>query len=142
MTWATRTTGVSKKNISQVDWARALDDCRKIIRACASNSEYELTGPDEKGEPELTNGISFNCSKGCETFKLPAQPKPGFECCKTRQREYDDVVVACLATMVDVLGDNFRVTSDGEGPDWDSGTRLATEILEREIENPIRRTES
>lgn len=125
--------------ISQINWARALDDCRKIVRAC--NSEYELTGPDKEGEPELTNGITFNCERGCESFKLPAQPRPRLEYCKTRQRGYDDVVVACLATMVDVLGDDFHASSDGEASDWDSGTRLATEILGREITNPIKEDE-
>ena len=128
----------------------ALDDVREIVKA--STDSYNLcNGLGERNtEPELlpAPGVAFN---GCEeesheTFYLSCEPNgrefeynPGwlFNFCKTASKEYDTVVVACLCTLKDVLGDSVRVSSDGDVDDWRPGLALAKTILGRDIQMPL-----
>lgn len=94
--------------------------------------------------------MSFN---GCEeqsheTFRLGAKPvdvdtpwnkgnEKIFDFCKTARKPYDTVVVACLAALADILGDDIEVSSDGSPEDWKDGVKLASLTLKRKIKNPL-----
>ena len=124
----TRTAGAARQRL----WTKAVSDMTKVIR----KSPVPLAGPHGEGKPELKktsvafNGVGPNAH---ETFDFPEQD--GF--CKTAQKPYDIVVVACLAIAKDVFGNEIEVSSDGGAEDWDAGVRLASKVLGRDIDNPI-----
>ena len=123
---------IAKISQHSTRFTQAVGDMAKVIR----NSPVPLAGPLGTGKPKLAKTyVSFNGvpPNDHETFLFPEQD--GF--CKTAQKPYDIVVVACLAIAKDVFGAEIRVSSDGKGEDWDAGVRLASEVLGREIENPI-----
>ncbi len=120
----------------------ALEDIRQIVE----KSPVPLAGGDGNGKPQFEEGlVLFNGvnDDGHETFAFPTASDHRrdeddiFSFCKTAYKPYDVVVVACLAAAKDRLGDNIKVSSDGDRPDWDEGVALASEALGREIANPI-----
>lgn len=63
--------------------------------------------------------------------------KDGGDFCKTAQKPYDTVVVACLAILKYRLGDAIEVSSDGDASDWIDGVALARRCTGRVIPNPL-----
>ena len=132
---------------SKKAYQRALVDCAKIVK----ESPVLLAGWDSTGGPDLDRQVHFNgChDAGHEDFwlrssigetkgeRLPGV-ESGFNFCKTARKPYDVVVVACLCVLKDCLGRGVRVSSDGGRDDWGDGAHLASRILGREIENPIK----
>jgi hypothetical protein len=122
--------------VNEQDYKNALKDCRKIIR----NSPVPLAGGDGTGKPKLRNGFQFNGAgdEMSEDLRMPLEPdRDAWPFCKTNQREYDSVVVACLIAMQDRLGRNaFELTSDGDAHEWEDGKRLAEIVLKRELKIP------
>lgn len=53
-----------------------------------------------------------------------------FSCCKTAYKPYDLFVTAVLIAAKHHLGDMFRVSSDGDEPDWNDGRQLCMSVLE------------
>lgn len=124
----------------------AIKDCHRVIRAYykenkgteASLSGYSAhTNLSQYGGLEV-NGKGDNMHEDFYIREHYNQNKGGF--CKTRQKPYDIVVVACLSILKFHLGDNFQVDSDGDFHDWIDGVNLANKVLKRsknKILNPI-----
>jgi hypothetical protein len=117
--------------------AAAVSDMEKLIKA----SPVPLAGGLGKGKPKITTGKSvvFNGvekdGNDHETFSFPDDGGRNF--CKTAQKPYDLVVVACLAAAKDRLGPLLEVSSDGDPDEWEEGVAFASKVLERVIANPI-----
>ena len=127
----------------------------KTVRAVVEKSpEGLLAGWDGAGVPDLEAGISLN-GRGPdddhETFFLPENPggllkqdfvqtdDDGFvfTFCKTAYKPYDRIVVACLVVLAAMLGDDVRVSSDGNRIDWEDGIAWAAKCLGVQFKNPI-----
>jgi len=112
----------------------AVKDCAKIIKAysLANGGLAGYTAHTKLGE---YSGIEVNGSRenGHEPFILREHfnENEGFNCCKTAQKPYDRVVVACLIALKNRLGDLVEVSSDGEVQDWAEGLALAERVLKR-----------
>ncbi len=130
-------------------FGEAIIDMEKIVSA----SRVLLAGWDGEGDPEVSvDEISFNGigDAGHETFTfqrfgtqeerlapLGAEDKEkDFAFCKTAQKPYDVVVVACLAVAAQVIGDGIEVSTDGESKDWEEGVAFASRILGRDVPVP------
>ena len=111
-----------KPDIPLTLWHRAVEQIRPIIEA----NKGVLSDIDISDEWIFFNGQ-------CETFIVqrcfksdyPQMREGGhFDFCKTRQREYDPVVVACLLIFDYVLADDpvgFHWNSDGDWPQEHAG---------------------
>ena len=121
-------------DVTNRKYQAALRDCRKIIKA----SPVPLGNGHGEGKPVLRNGFSINGLGGdsFETFAFDSTPDSENWFCKTGRREYDVVVVACLCTLKLHLGDECRVTSDGDPHEWEAGRELASKVLGQEIKIP------
>ncbi len=64
---------------------------------------------------------------------------PGDQSCKTARKPYDTVVTACLCVLAEI---GLAVRSDGDLADWLAGMALASEVVGRAIEFPIKERES
>ena len=124
---------------SNTNYQSALKDIRKIVEA-----ETEILGNGiGEGKPKLKGEICFNGlaknGNDHETFGLEKtiEENSDFEFCKTAYKPYDIVVVACLSVLAEKLGHDVKVTSDGNTDDWTEGVTLASEVLGRDIANPI-----
>lgn len=91
--------------------------------------ETRLAGYTAHTKPGQYGGLNFNGTGdlGHETFIIREHYKEnvGFNFCKTNQKPYDVVVVACLCILKHYLGDNIEVSSDGSSLDWCMGLDLA-----------------
>jgi hypothetical protein len=121
---------------------KALADCRKIMR----KFDTYIAGWDgEVGVKCDLEGVAFNGrgDEGHESFHFPPKMTANFDenttfsFCKTARKEYDLVVVACLAAIADRLGKYVDVSSDGNESDWTDGVAAANEAIDREIPNPL-----
>jgi len=118
-----------------------LIDCRKIVKA----SPVPLGDAYGEGNPKLVNGVWFNGvgENAHETFALGKTPirehcNPacrGFNFCKTANKPYDLIVVACLCVLQHHLGKQVEVSSDGNEVDWKAGTAFANKVLC--LKNPL-----
>tara|TARA_B100001013_G_scaffold342045_1_gene267431 strand:- start:616 stop:1137 length:522 start_codon:yes stop_codon:yes gene_type:complete len=52
-----------------------------------------------------------------------------FDFCKTARKPYDKYVVACLYIFKYHLGDDIKITSDGDEKDWKEGLQMVQDIL-------------
>lgn len=124
---------------------QAVEDCNKIIEA----NKGVLAGWNGSIDLEIyPDQVSFNGREEMshETFAFPPERRvafpsddPGltFSFCKTARKTYDTVVTACLAAIKDRMRSYIEVSSDGYAHDWESGVRMASKVLDREIANPI-----
>jgi len=116
-------------------------------------SGVPICGWDGSGVPEFTvETIGFNGKgdDGHETFRINATRELPFEgadparlgwaFCKTADKPYDIVVVACLTVLAAKHG--FDVSSDGNARDWEDGVKLASKALGEIFTNPMRREEA
>jgi hypothetical protein len=95
-----------------------------------------IAGPNGEGSPEITKDlIMLNGADdwGHETFGI--DPEPGSDFCKTAQKPYDVVVVACLTFLATDYG--FRVSSDGDHEDLQPGVDLCCKALGRGYPHPL-----
>lgn len=118
----------------------AVRQCQKVIKGYNDN----VKSIDKKHQDRLS-GYSAHCKVGDylginfngvgdlshESFELRDYYKNNrdFEFCKTAEKPYDVVVVACLIVLNHYLGDNIQVSSDGKTYDWFDGLELASSIL-------------
>jgi hypothetical protein len=130
---------IEKVSQHSTRWGRLFADLGKIVKA----SPVPLGGWDgELPNPAVEDGrISFNglYDDSHETFQISSTDldvdRPF---CKTARKPYDIVVVACLAALKDIFGDECSVSSDGYRLEWAEGVQLASDVLGRPIENPIK----
>lgn len=133
--WKINAAKITTSKTNTLKYAKALQDIAKIVE---TKKSILANGVSDKGsKPETANGISLNGrgDDGHETFALGQSPVDGFDFCKTAQKPYDVVVVACLARLAEVPG--VIVSSDGGPGDWDEGVALASKVLKRKVKNPI-----
>lgn len=110
----------------------AMNDCQKILE----NQMHFIEDNSSDGMIYF-NGLG---DEAHEDFMLPtwSQEIKDFNFCKTARKEYDIVVVACLAVMAEA---GLNVHSDGPHL-WADGIAMASAILEREIPYPSKLMES
>lgn len=89
-----------------------------------SNEEIRFNGPDEDGHETFYIAQTF-----CEDFRQPADDGKLFAFCKTARKPYDTAVTACLIILKHHLGDDFRVSSDGDPEDWQAGLDAVQSVL-------------
>ena len=95
-----------------------------------------LAGGDGTGKPEITDDeIRFNgIGDGShESFSISTDWKGTFNFCKTSEKPYDVIVVACLVVLKYHLGDSVRVSSDGDCEDLTAGIVLAMKYIKTNL---------
>lgn len=113
---------------------RAITQCQSLVYNYnkTRTDETRLAGYTAHTKPGQYGGLRFNGTAELshedfiilEHYKNNVGAKvSGF--CKTNQKPYDVVVVACLCILKHYLGDNIVVNSDGESLDWIQGLELA-----------------
>lgn len=130
--------------------SQEMGDIAASIRLIIREADCDIVGPhgDEGSPPVLTKkNIAFNGrdENSHETFYLGAKrelpydgadpERLGWTFCKTANKPYDVVVVACLTFLQQDYG--FKVSSDGDIPDWDLGVELAERALGKQFANPL-----
>ena len=135
------------KTVTQANYRKALTSIKKIVELKGDkggmlDSLYNPLLANGWGQvntlPEFEDGINFNGigDDAHETFSLPKQFKDiNYNSCKTDEKPYDIIVVACLAVLAEVKG--VTVSSDGGKESWDSGSNLASMVLGRQVVNPL-----
>lgn len=137
---------IPKGQTKQVNkaYTKAVKECQKIILAYQNiaPSDERLSGYSAHTKLGQYLGVNFN-GKGNlahETFILRDffKHNSGFNFCKTAHKPYDVVVVACLAVLKDCLKELVEVSSDGRAWEFENGVQLASVVLKRRIQNPIK----
>lgn len=137
-------------------YQKAIKECAKIARTYYL-ANGGISGYSAHTEPGSYGGLKVN-GKGDdmhedfimreyfkENFEDHTNPlvNTGFHFCKTAQKPYDIVVVACLIVIANRLPNNISVDSDGNTDDWQDGLKLAQRILKNKklaIPKTIRQT--
>lgn len=137
--------GIKAKDIER-RYQSAIKECAKVAlfwnAYCEHNGDdaSRLSGYTAHTKPGTYGGIELN-GKGenaHESFNLREHFKENnFGFCKTAQKPYDAVIVACLAILKYRLGNAIEVSSDGRPIDWEYGVKLASSVLRRNVPNPI-----
>jgi hypothetical protein len=123
------------KEVNQKEYAAALKDIAAIVE---SSKKILADGSGERcTKPETKDGIHFNGigDDSHESFDLPNWNNPDFSFCKTAEKPYDVVVVACLTRLAEVKG--ISISSYGNDVDWIKGVQLASKTLGRQLRNPL-----
>jgi hypothetical protein len=137
--WRRGTGEVTEERIAAADKAiqGILDNSKDII---ANGSGDKGTSPHKEETYYAFNGLSEGGQRH-ETALLCRDPKhlKDFEFCKTARKDYDEVVVACLAIQTLFYGPAIAVSSDGGPEDWEQGFELAEKHLSpRDIDSAAR----
>jgi hypothetical protein len=131
--------GLKAKDIETL-YQKAIKDCARIIKH--SSTKIRLSGYTSHTKVGEYGGIDFNGvgDYSHENFYLREHfnQNEAFNFCKTAQKPYDIVVVACLATLKYHLKESITVSSDGRSTEWNNGVELAKVILKRAVKNPIK----
>lgn len=142
-------------------WAAKIEDCNTIVAATLRQFELDVdattadqlgfNGPDDERDlchetfivPRTIDDMRSvikerkqEFSGFCKGADLDRQSR--FQFCKTAQKPYDVVVVACLCVLAE---SGLQVSSDGSRSEWEPGRALAQELLGRPIVNPIQEEE-
>ena len=136
------------KEIDEKNYQKAIKDCNKVIKAYYKEhkgTDNSLSGYSAHCPIGQYGGIGFN-GKGDNSyetfyFRHTLIGNNQFNFCKTNQKPYNIVVVACLSIMKFYLKDCIEVTSDGDFKNWIDGVNLANKVLKRKkvlIESPIK----
>jgi hypothetical protein len=114
------------------DFGRAVADICKVL----AHIGVELVGPGMIGKPHLTqNTIAFNGREGCEPFEVRQTERDRhgrsvfWAFCKTEKAPYDLCVQAALIVLQHHLGDDIKVSSDGNDADWDRARTVCQQCL-------------
>ena len=119
----------------------AIAKCAKVIRYY-SDTFGGLSGYTAHDKKRVYGGLKVNGSReySHEDFCMREHlsENEGFNFCKTAQKPYDTVVVACLIIMRHYLGDSIRVSSDGDRREWNDGLTLVQKVLNlKKIQIPV-----
>lgn len=133
--WSIKSDKKNKAADLEKRYQRAIKQCQKIAyiynQQFTSGDERRLSGYTAHCKPGSYGGLKIN-GRGAnahEDFCLPEhynEIKGDF--CKTAQKSYDSVVVACLIVLKHYLPETFQVESDGRSCDWFEGLELAQTI--------------
>ena len=118
------------EKIEQETFDKIVNDFEKVIPAIG----VKLGNGYGEGEPIMDQEIIvFNGDSSVdmdhESFVLECGSPSSFNFCKTACKPYDIAVTACLVIAKNHLGDDIRVSSDGELKDWKSAIGLCQEVL-------------
>lgn len=119
--------------INETNYQKAIGQCNKIIKGYnAAVKAIDLKhGARLSGFSAYAKGyggleVNGTGEEGHETFVLREHFNQNTsDFCKTAQKPYDVVVVACLIILKHYLDEAFIVDSDGSRPDWIDGLDLA-----------------
>jgi hypothetical protein len=119
-----------------------LKDAINVMRNIANDNKDILA--DWDGEKKFRNHVSmvrFNGSaidnNDHETFAILKNWDGSFCFCKTARKPYDKVVTACLVVLKHFLGDDVKVSSDGNKEEWSEGLKIASNYIENIDEKNI-----
>jgi len=125
-------------------YLQAIKLCNRVIKY-AKAKVVNLAGYNAHMKGNKYPGIKLNGVKDeghewfimRETFEEAAKGDINF--CKTARKEYDAIVVACLAILKYKLKDAIKVSSDGDESDWEYGTNLARQVCRiKNLTNPMK----
>ena len=139
--WTFKKPAKGKSEHAEKQYQKAIAECAKICRTYYK--EYGgLSGYSAHTKPGQYGGLLVNGAgaDGHEDFSLREHYSQNetFNFCKTAQKPYDLVVVACLAILKHRLGNLIEVSSDGESLDWKNGVFYAAIVTRLAIKNPIK----
>lgn len=145
--WSFKKPARKKGEAERVDklYKKALLECQRVCKAYNKEAEGldRLSGFSAHTRLGQYGGLKVNGKQEMqhEDFFMHEHYRDALEetwtFCKTAQKPYDVVVVACLAILKYRLGDLIRVSSDGSAAEWHAGVQLARTVLNRKIPNPI-----
>lgn len=118
------------KRPTDAQWLPITKACKEILRRGYKlgliSEEMDVNRPPIVTD-ELIKFNGVNIELGHETFTLARDP--GREFCKTAQKKYDALVVACLIVAKFYAPDCFDVATDGGAEDWEQGRKQAIHAL-------------
>jgi hypothetical protein len=109
--------------ISQENFSKITSGVLQIV-ATAQSAGINLEATFEPNE-FIINGVGKNSH---ESFCMNSEEK-GYNFCKTAFKPYDAVVTASLIYAKTILGDDIKITSDGNWVDWQDGSILYEEVF-------------
>jgi hypothetical protein len=118
------------RDFTPAKWRTITNDVKAIIKLASRT--IQLADDLGEGKPFFdAETIMFNGigDAGHETFAIDRESR-GWSFCKTAEKPYDVVVVACLCYLNSIYS-SHEITSDGYRSDWADGLRLAREALPR-----------
>tara|TARA_Y100000004_G_scaffold195958_1_gene264474 strand:- start:2861 stop:3355 length:495 start_codon:yes stop_codon:yes gene_type:complete len=120
------------KKVSEQKWTALTKDVKKLLDdSPILERAKQQYGADDEYWNDLTitdNEIRFD--GGHETFILERKPVQSawrqdqdmvFNFCKTARKEYDGLVTATLILAKHHLGDEIKISSDGDLTEWKQG---------------------
>lgn len=145
------------RNFTPAEWIVVVDDIRAILTYAQHDCGIALANGNGDGgtSPEFGESISFNgvgddshetmlINRRVPKAKYDGDRNPSWDFCKTAQKPYDAVVVACLCYLTTVtrredpashepiIGTEvFTASSDGDASDFLVGLDLARKALPR-----------
>jgi len=134
-----KTVRVGKAEINESNYQKALVQCSEAVKLYNA----DVKAIDEKHEARLSGytahtyigqygGLEVNGTGDLshESFCMREHFNQNFDLnfCKTNEKPYDTVVVACLCILKHHLGSAFSVESDGESFEWIRGVELAKSV--------------
>lgn len=100
----------------------------------------DAMGKDLNGWVVDENRVMFNGygEEAHETFRFERMTNLGFDFCKTAEKPYDTVVVACLIALKNAYGESVEISSDGNWQDdWQRGANLYQMSVQRSAWSPL-----
>lgn len=120
-----------QNGIEQSVWDKFFKGALEIIQTA---KEAGIALEDESTANRVfINGVGENSH---ETFAI-SPTDVDFDFCKTAQKPYDTVVTAILIWLKAVLGDNVRISSDGNWSDWEAGALLYETVFDIQPESVL-----
>ena len=137
-----------KRDLTNDEWSILTTKVREILDATtvalesdilSNGTSYQVTDDiiefngfdDEAHETFIINRLKRERSEWTDVEQYNRDG--AFDCCKTAQKPYDEVVLAILLVIRDTLGEAFSVSSDGD-IDNDDGEE-ARELLKKAFIN-------
>lgn len=138
------------EDLNRQNLSHALVDAAKVVRAVQEQG-IVLCGGLGEGEPEISEfGIMLNGDASQdldhETFKFPMSPEYAagtkerlgslWDFTKTARKPYDLAVCAILLVLKHHLGNQIRISSDGdrEEDEWLPAEHLVEGLLDYQVE--------
>jgi hypothetical protein len=120
-----------EKQIDESDWEKFLNGAVQIVTT-ATDAGIALDN-DSAEKIVFINGVGEGAH---ETFAITATDT-GFNFCKTAEKPYDTVVTAILILLKETLGENVKVTSDGDWNDWQGGQLLYETVFDKQPDSVL-----
>ena len=135
--WTFRSPAKGQAKSVEKAYQQAIKECSKIAKAYQKDAlGYERLSGYTAHAPSWSYGglhINGKSELAHENFTMREHFKQNLgwrnNFCKTAQKPYDVVVVACLIVLKHRLGKYFEVESDGLQHDWQTGLELAKQVL-------------